>query len=211
MEKNIDAIIQQLKTQGAMTSGQLAKVLAMTSMGARQHLLRLEQKQLVSSYMQKAKLGRPKQMWQLTEKGHRRFPDRHAELTLHFIDSVTRLFGEQGLEQLISDREQQMLTNYQQALAHCSNLAEQVNKLAELRSQEGYMASVETLSSTCFLLIEAHCPICSAAMKCQNFCRSELAIFQQSLGGNVRVKRQEYLLDDGKRCSYLIEAVEKVD
>ena len=69
------------------------------------HPMRLEEKKLVSSYMLKAKVGRPKQMWQLTELAHSRFPDRHAELTIQFIDSVTKLFGESGLEQLISDVE----------------------------------------------------------------------------------------------------------
>lgn len=205
MEKNADAIVQELKLNGAMTSGQLAEKLHMTSMGARQHLLRLEQKRLVNSYMLKAKLGRPKQMWQLTQQGHNQFPDRHAELTIHFIDSVTRLFGEQGLEKLISDREQQMLTVYQNALSNCQNLHDKVTKLAVLRTEEGYMATVDVISDKCYRLVEAHCPICSAATKCQNFCRSELEIFQQILGHEVTVTRDEYLLDDGKRCSYLIE------
>ena len=206
-EKNADAVINQLKRQGEMTSGELAKVLKMTSMGARQHLLRLEEKQLVSYEMVKASVGRPKQMWQLTSLGHSRFPDRHNELTIHFIDSVTRLFGQDGLNKLIEDREVNMLDSYQAALSKYPNLADKVEKLAYLRNQEGYMANVEKLSEQAFLLIETHCPICSAAKKCQNFCRSELTIFQQSLGEHVHVERQDYLLDGAKRCSYLIKII----
>ena len=44
--------------------------------------------------------------WQLTEAGHARFPDRHAELTLDLIEGVRALFGEAGLEKLIVAREE---------------------------------------------------------------------------------------------------------
>lgn len=207
--KNVDSLLAKLKEQGAMTSGALAKVLDMTSMGARQHLLRLEQKNLVSHFLQKAAIGRPKQMWQLTELGHKRFPDRHADLTLQLIDSVSQVFGEQGLEQLISAREQQMLEKYRTALESCHNLISKVNALAQMRSEEGYMASVEKNSANEYLLIENHCPICAAANKCQSFCRSELTIFQQCFGQSYLVERTEYLLQGDRRCAYKIKVINK--
>jgi len=205
--KNIDTILAKLKNQGAMTSAALAKVLDMTSMGARQHLLRLEQKHLVGHFLQKAALGRPKQMWQLTELGHKRFPDRHAELTLQLIDSVNLVFGEQGLEQLIVAREQHMLGKYCAALKACTNLIRKVEALALLRSEEGYMACVEKISADECLLIENHCPICAAATQCQSFCRSELTIFQQCFGEHYLVERSEYLLTGDRRCAYKITAI----
>lgn len=207
--KNVDSLLAQLKNQGAMTSSALAKVLDMTSMGARQHLLRLEQKNLVSYFLQKAALGRPKQMWQLTELGHKRFPDRHADLTLQLIDSVNLVFGQQGLEQLIVAREQQMLEKYRVALKACANLISKVETLAFIRSEEGYMASIEKTSADECLLIESHCPICAAATRCQSFCRSELTIFQQCLGDHYIVERSEYLLAGDRRCAYRISAIER--
>lgn len=202
--KNVDTILAKLKSQGTMTSGELAKALAMTSMGARQHLLRLEEKGLVSCFLQKANIGRPKKIWQLTELGHKRFPDHHAELTLQLIESVSNIFGEQGLKQVISKREAQMLGNYKATLDTCANLCNKVETLALLRSQEGYMATTEKISTTEYLLIENHCPICAAATQCQNFCRSELFIFQQCFGEGVLVDRSEYLLTGDRRCTYRI-------
>lgn len=205
--KNVDTILAKLKNYGAMTSGDLAKELAMTSMGARQHLLRLEEKALVNHFLQKADVGRPKQMWQLTELGHKRFPDRHADLTLHLIESVNSIFGEKGLEQVISLRETQMLTKYQTALSLCNSLISKIETLALIRSQEGYMASVEKISTNEYLLIESHCPICTAAKECQNFCRSELVIFQQCFGSDYIVERSEYLLTGDRRCAYNIKKI----
>ena len=203
--KNIDAILAQLKEQGAMTSGELAQILNMTSMGARQHLLRLEQQELVSAFSQKATVGRPKLLWQLTTKANARFPDRHADITVQLIDSVKNIFGEQGLEKLIAEREKKILSSYQQALSQCESLLTKVTKLSELRADEGYMASIEKITDNEYLLIESHCPICSAATSCQNFCRSELAIFQQCFGERYLIARDEYLLTGGRRCTYRIK------
>jgi predicted ArsR family transcriptional regulator len=203
--KNVDAILLQLKNQGAMTSGELASILDMTSMGARQHLLRLEQKSLVSHFLQKASVGRPKQMWQLTELAHKRFPDRHADLTLNLIESVSAIFGEQGLDKLIAAREIKIAEKYRQALISRPNLQSKAETLAFMRTEEGYMASVEKISLNECLLIESHCPICSAATQCQKFCRSELEIFQQSFGDEYLVERSEYLLTGDRRCVYKIK------
>ncbi len=202
--KNVDAILAQLKTQGAMTSGALADVLQITNMGARQHLLRLEKQQLVNSFSQKAPMGRPKLLWQLTSKAHEQFPDKHADLTLQFIETAKSLFGEQGLEQLIAAREEKMLNQYQEELSLCQTLVKKVNRLANIRSFEGYMASVEKVHDDHYLLIENHCPICCAATACQKFCRSELDIFQQCFAPNYQVKREEYLLNGDRRCAYSI-------
>ena len=133
-----------------------------------------------------------------------RFPDRHAELSLQLIESVTELFGDEGLERLISQREQQQLSQYQQQLAPVESVAEKVEVLARLRQAEGYMAEAVAEADGSFLLHEHPCPICAAATQCQGFCRSELEIFQSLLAGLATVEREQHLLNDDLRCSYRI-------
>ena len=69
------------------------------------------------------------------------------------------------------------------------------------------MAHAEPQDDGSVLLVENHCPICAAATACQNFCRSELAIFQRVLGDDCTVARSEYLLEGGRRCVYRIVPV----
>ncbi|WP_406665005.1 helix-turn-helix transcriptional regulator [Gallaecimonas sp. GXIMD1310] len=197
-------ILYLLKTQGPQSAQALSAQLGMTAMGARQHLLAAEEQGLVESQMEKRAVGRPARVWRLTETGHARFPERHADLMLTMIDSVRDLFGEAGLEKVVSHREQQMQAVYQQAIDHNAPVAERLATLAKLRSAEGYMAEVETLAPGQWLLVEHHCPICSAAQHCQQFCRSELTLFSHCLGSDVQVSRVEHLLDDGQRCAYRI-------
>jgi len=148
--------------------------------------------------------GRPKRSWHLSDKAFVRFPDSHSELTLTLIDSVTELFGEQGLNQLIDKREKQLLKTYSQAMVAGKGLQEKLSILVQLRSQEGYMAEVRALENGDFMLLEHHCPICAAARRCQGFCRPELKLLEQVLGPNIQVNREQYLLAGDLRCSYRI-------
>lgn len=203
MAKNIssDKILYILKTRGPQTAQTLAQELDMTSMGARQHLQALAEQDLLSTFDKSEKRGRPSRYWHLTEKAHSRFPDRHNDLTLHMIDAVIKVFGEEGMDKLISEREKQGLANYSEALSGCESLEQKALALAKVRSEEGYMATVE-VSDEGVWLYENHCPICEAASACQNFCRSELEIFSQVMGEQVHVERKEHIVSGARRCAY---------
>ena len=98
----------------------------------------------------------------------------------------------------------QMLSAYQSRLEGKTKLKDRISALAEVRSEEGYMAEAHEDGDGGFALIENHCPICAAATECQNFCRSELAIFQQVLGPDATVERTDHLLAGARRCAYRI-------
>ncbi|MBV7314456.1 metalloregulator ArsR/SmtB family transcription factor [Shewanella sp. NIFS-20-20] len=204
--KTTDKILSLLKTKGAMTAQQLADSLQLTSMGARQHLQQLTRDGLVDYIDEASGRGRPRRLWQLTANSQGHFPDSHQVLTVQMLDSIDVVFGEQGLEQLISHREQQTAKQYQQALASAKTLAERLTCLVALRNREGYMAELQHHEQG-YLLLENHCPICAAARRCQQFCRSELALFQHLLGPQVAVERGEHILEGARRCAYHIREI----
>ena len=203
-----DQVLMMLKTRGAQTAQALAGLLGMTAMGVRRQLELGVEKGLVGFLDTPGKVGRPVRRWQLTEAGHARFPDRHAELTLDLIEGVRTLFGESGLERLIMAREAASERAYRQALDPATTLDARVAALAEARSLEGYMAEVEPRVDGSLLLLENHCPICAAAQSCQQFCRSELDVFRRVLGPEVAVVRIEHQLEGARRCAYLVSQAE---
>ncbi|HAT30438.1 MAG TPA: MarR family transcriptional regulator, partial [Janthinobacterium sp.] len=101
-----ERILFLLKTRGPQSAQQLATLLELTSMGARRQLEAALEKGYVSFDDVADKVGRPARRWLLTEAGHARFPDRHADLSLQLIEQVRALFGEAGMDQLIVAREQ---------------------------------------------------------------------------------------------------------
>lgn len=203
-EASEDRILYMLKSRGAQTAITLAEKLRMTSVGARKHLNNLHETGLVEFADRREEVGRPKRYWSLSAKGHARFPDTHSDLTLELLTSVRRVFGDAGLEKLIDDREAEAEAAYQEAMTGCSDLAARVERLAEIRSREGYMAEWTKAPDGAFLLMENHCPICAAATECQGLCRSELILFRAILGPDVLVERVEHILTGARRCTYKI-------
>lgn len=203
-DRSQDRILFHLKTRGPQTAAEIGSRLDMTSAGARQHLLKLETAGLVESEDQREGRGRPRKYWRLAPRGHDRFPDRHSDLTLDLLRSMREIFGDGGMEKLIEHRERASIEDYRKLIGERGSLRQKLTALAEIRSREGYMASVAADTQGSFLLIENHCPICAAASACQGLCRSELAIFRAVLGSDITVERVEHILAGARRCAYRI-------
>lgn len=201
--KTTDKIVQLLKLHGPLTAKTLAEELALTTMGVRQHLQALEDMGDVDIEDRVEGRGRPTRYWGLTEQSRTYFADRHEELTVQLIDSVKMIFGDQGLDKLIGHREQSALVQYRAAMEGATDIPTRLAILAKLRSNEGYMATMEQIDGVYFLL-ENHCPICAAATHCLNFCRSELQLFQQLFADIATVNREEHIIEGARRCAYRI-------
>ncbi len=200
-----DRILRFLKFRGAQTTSAVARHLKITLPGARKHLAALLAARLVSFADESGAVGRPKRSWRLAPQAEKRFPDSHAVLTAEMIGAIRQVFGEAGLERVIGTRESETELRYRAALSGLGDTGKKVAKLAELRSEEGYMADWQALPDGSYLLAENHCPICAAARLCQGFCRSELAVFRSALGPAVTVERAEHILAGARRCAYRIE------
>lgn len=200
-----DKLLYLLKMQGAQTAQALAKLLEMTPMGARQHLLQLESQGLVKHFSRAGKVGRPRKVWQLTDEAQLRFPDRHGQLVVNLLNSAQATFGEAGVEQLIAQRAQEAQRHYQQALRDTHSLTEKLSVLCQLRNAEGYMAEWFDTGENTYCLVENHCPICAAATRCRQFCHAEAELFQTVLGDDVDVERIEHILEGKRRCTYQIK------
>ena len=208
LPKSQDRIMQRLKTRGPQSVKILSKQLDMTTMGVRQHLAELESKGLVGQTQEERQTrGRPVHLWKLSAAGHGRFPDTHSQTTIELIDVIRSTLGEQSLNQLIAQRSDKIEAQYREQLGTIApELQLQIEKLAQLRSDEGYMAEVRLLPDG-FMLIENHCPICTAATSCQQFCETELDLFQRLFEDKAIVTRTDHLLAGARRCAYKITAI----
>jgi predicted ArsR family transcriptional regulator len=202
-----DQILLELKTRGPAKTRELAARTGITRQAMRAQLERLAADLLVEHATAPDGIGRPRQTWSLTAKGHGRFPDTHAQMTVELIEAVRSEFGEAGLARLVGRREQAMAAQYEQALRGAGSLAERVARLAGIRTAEGYMAEVSRGEGGTWVIAENHCPICAAASMCQGFCRSELALFAALLAP-ARVERIEHALAGSRRCAYVVTPVE---
>jgi len=198
-------VIAHLKRSGPSSTRSIALSLGVTDVAARQHLFALERQGLVQqSTARPTGRGRPSVLWNLTPLANDLFPDRHDALTLDLIDGIRAALGEEALLRVIEVRTRRQLATLRRAIPQQAPLRERVQALADQRTREGYMAEVDEGEEGSLVLVEHHCPICDAAEACQRFCVTELELFQDALGPDATVGREEHLLSGGERCRYRI-------
>ena len=203
-------IVERLKRADAKVSD-LARALDMTEAGVRQHLDALADNGLVVARTGPAEgRGRPPTVWALTDLAQDLFPDRHDDLTVELITAVRTALGDKGLARVIDARGEVQRVAYERAVPKKGTLRARVDALARVRTGEGYVAEVlDDPNGGGVLLIEHHCPICTAADACPGLCGSELSLFRDVLGPKVSVERTQHIIAGDRRCTYTIRPVAK--
>jgi predicted ArsR family transcriptional regulator len=191
------------------TVAELARTLDMTEAGVRQHLDALADNGLVASRTRPGEgRGRPPTVWALTDLARDLFPDRHDDLTVDLISAVRAALGDEGLQRVIDARTEQQRAAYVRAIPKRGSLRARAEALARVRAEEGYVAEVlDDPDGDGVLLVEHHCPICTAATACAGLCASELELFREVMGPSVRVERTQHLLSGDRRCAYRMTKV----
>jgi predicted ArsR family transcriptional regulator len=197
-----EAILFQLKTLGPSRADVLAARLGISAQAARQDLGRLLRRSLVQFEDEVAGRGRPRRIWRLAAKAAEHFPDTHGQLTVDLLRDVRAVFGTRGVERLLAERARTLTDAYRARLVRCTRPRQRLTRLADIRSEEGYMARVAAEPDGSFLFIEDHCPICAAATACQGLCAVELGVFREVLGRDWMIERVDHLLAGARRCAY---------
>ena len=199
------AMIERLKQDGPQDAGTLAAGLGVSAMAVRQHLYALAEEKLVTFNEEARPVGRPAKLWRLTEAADKFFPDRHADLTLGLLGAMREAFGDEGMEKLLAARTAEQVAAYRERVMPARSLKARLEALAQIRTEEGYMAAVvRDDDGDGYLLVENHCPICAAAKACQGLCASELAVFQAVVGDAATVERVDHILAGARRCAYRV-------
>jgi predicted ArsR family transcriptional regulator len=196
-------LLELLKQEGPQSADCLAAKLGITAMAVRQHLYALQEEQLVTHTEEPRPVGRPAKLWRLTPAADQLFHNGHADLTVSLIEAMGQAFGSEGMDRLLAVRVRQQVEAYRRRTP-TRGLGKRLAALAQARTEEGYMAEVVKQEDGSYLLVENHCPICTAARACMGLCRAELQVFQEVLGPNVEVERTEHILAGGRRCAYRV-------
>ncbi len=197
------SILNMLKREGELCASEIGPALGVTPMAARLQLYALEEERLVQARSEARGRGRPLKIWSLTDASARVFPDAHQSLAVEMIQSVEELFGAEGLAKFVKKHGDMQRKAYGEKLSAAKTLSERVKGLAKARTDEGYMAEAKK-DGRDWLLIENHCPICSAAKACTGLCAGELKVFSDVLGKDVKVTREEHILAGARRCAYRV-------
>jgi predicted ArsR family transcriptional regulator len=190
-----ERILVLLRRHGRLSAPQLADRLELTTVGGRRHLALLERDGLVTATVSKPKRGRPTAVYRLTDAGLETFPRHYDEVALQAL-AFLKHQDASVLSQFLAWRNERLAANYADRVVGAT-LAERAGALADVLSEQGYMAEVESTPDG-LRLCQHNCTVEHLATELPDLCASEAKLFERLLG--VPVERQETIVQGDVRC-----------
>lgn len=198
-----DQILHMLKMEGSMTVSEMAERLDITEMAVRRHLNTLERDNLIVSKLQRQAMGRPTNVYSLSEQAEKLFPRNYQDITLDFLHDIREMEGEERIKHLFKRREERLYDEYKEYLQGKS-VDERLEELARLQNEKGYMVQLEKDPDTGeYIFVENNCPIAMVAREFTHACHCELSLFQKVLPG-AEVIQNHCMAKGGENCKYTI-------
>lgn len=200
-----DEILMMLKTSGSLTVSEISKELGITEMAVRRHLNTLERDELIKSSIVRQAMGRPTNLYTLTEKAENQFPKAYQNLAKDILDGIFEEDGIEKIKEVFERREKRLRESYLVKIPS-TTLEEKVNALVNLQNEKGYMVDLEETEEG-YLIKEFNCPISEIAKYYNHACSGEKQLFENVL--DAEVESVKCMATGDHNCVYLVKKTKK--
>jgi predicted ArsR family transcriptional regulator len=197
-------IIRLLKRRGPLPVEEIAMALAVTVSGARQHLSSLERDGVVTYQRVRQGPGRPRHLYELTERGDALFPRRYAELMNELLGYVRE--ADPSLVDRVFSRRSQRRFEAARPRLESLPLGERVRELVRILDEEGYFPELQSQREGEWRIVVRNCPVRALGEKYAQACTSEISFLRKALP-DTEVRRSSHLLNGQSCCAYEIRAL----
>lgn len=191
------------------TINELAKVVDINPISVRHHLLKLEVEGFVDSEESRHGVGRPHQVYFLTERGREQFPTRYIRLTLRLLEQLKEKVPQSFVQSLFTEMATDLAASYMGEIQGLS-FDERLDFVKLLLSSEGFNVEVEKKDNQ-YLLHETSCPYYQIGQNHPEVCVLDKTLISTLLA--VPAEKVQCLLKGDSICSYVIqsETTERAD
>ncbi|WP_022834631.1 helix-turn-helix transcriptional regulator [Salisaeta longa] len=196
-------LLQLIKRRGSLSLDDAMQALDMARTTVREHLLRLEEKDLVERFTRSEGRGRPRLYYKMTPRAQILFPSRDGELLGELItfleDHAAEDLVASFFEHYWAERTQRV---QQQLDAEASDdLEARLRVLLRILEAEGFMPKVEHDGGQ-LTIRECNCPFPETVKRTHLPCRLEAAFYEALF--DTDVERTRYMPDGAASCSYAL-------
>jgi DeoR family transcriptional regulator, suf operon transcriptional repressor len=197
-------IIRLLKRRGPLPVEEIAEALSVTVSGARQHLSSLERDGVVTYQRVRQGPGRPRHLYELTERGDALFPRRYAELMNELLGYV-READPSLVDRVFSRRSQRRFEAVRGRLEGLT-LGERVRELVRILDEEGYFPELQSQREGEWRIVVRNCPVRALGEKYAQACTSEISFLRKALP-EAEVRRSAHQLNGHSCCAYEVRSL----
>jgi predicted ArsR family transcriptional regulator len=195
------AILEILRRQGQATVEELAEELELTPMTIRHHLNVLKAQNTVSTtrLRHSRSVGRPRQVYALTQEGNNLFPSNYHELAEHLLDEMKEALSGEQLRNIFG-RIGEKLASEAPDLSQLP-LEERVSRAVDFLCEKGYLSRWEETDDG-YALHQYNCPYRHVAHEHGEVCALDKTFISRLVA--VDVERVFGKAAEGKHCTYLV-------
>ena len=198
------AVVDLLRTEGAMGIGELSAALGVTATAIRQRLDRLMRRGIVERRALEGRRGRPAHAYSLTDAGRRAGGDNFRDLALVLWREI-RGVRDADVRRGLLGRIAAALAGLQRAEVSGAAPADRLRDVAALMRRRDIACAVEADgdgSSVLPVLTSYACPYPDLAEEDRGICAAERAMIEDLVGSPVALT--ECRLDGGSCCRFAL-------
>jgi predicted ArsR family transcriptional regulator len=201
MQATRQEILEYIRRHGEATVRELGDLLGLTPTGIRQHLTILERDNLVTVHETRGRVGRPAQVYSLTDTGAALFPSRYDDLSNLLMDEIRAIAGSKGLQSVLMRVAARSAEPYATREVG-RTLAERCDETASIMQERGCVADCTANGDEEFYINQYTCPFPNVARSNSGVCALEVEFVRQLTGGDARLVQS--LLRGDRCCTYRI-------
>ncbi|MFZ2098521.1 MAG: winged helix-turn-helix transcriptional regulator [Anaerolineales bacterium] len=195
-------MLRTLLIQPGCTVNELAEKVGISPISVRHHIASLEADGLINSEDERHGVGRPRQVFFLTEAGIEQFPTRYVRLTVRLLEHLKETMPESMVNALFSDMAEDLAKDLAEGM-EMKNLTiqERLNLVKELLRGEGFNIEWEQLENG-YEIHEASCPYYYIGQNHPEICNVDQIIISKVL--SLPTEKVKCILNGDSICTYLV-------
>lgn len=197
-----DLVLRTLLTKPRCTISELAEKVGISPISIRHHIASLEAEGLISSEDERHGVGRPRQLFFLTETGIEQFPTRYVRLTIRLLEHLKETMPEAMINKLFVQMAEDLARDLSEG-TELKNLSmkERLDLVKDLLRPEGFNIEWEQLEDG-YQIHEASCPYYYIGLNHPEVCAVDQILISKVL--SVPAEKVKCILNGDSNCTYIV-------
>jgi predicted ArsR family transcriptional regulator len=195
-------VLQTLLKEHRCSIVELADAVEINPISVRHHIAKLQADGLVTSDEERHGVGRPRQVFYLTELGLEEFPTRYLRLTIRLLEQLKRNLPPKMVDQLFSQMAADLVEEYAQvAKQQGMNIEQRLELVSGLLKDEGFDLEWEKKGNQYFIR-EISCPYLHVGQNHPEICVIDQTLISTVL--DLPTEKVKCILDGDNQCTFVV-------
>ena len=195
-------VLRTLLKNHRCTINELAEVVEINPISVRHHISRLQADGLVTSEEERHGVGRPRQVYFLTEAGLEQFPTRYLRLTIRLLEQLKDNLPPKMVDQLFSQMATDLVEEYTStAKLQDLTIEQRLELVHDLLREEGFDLEWEKKDDQYFIR-EVNCPYLHVGQNHPEVCVIDQTLISTVL--DLPTEKVKCILDGDNQCTYVV-------